>query len=122
LDLAAKANAACAAYQKAALAIPQPADFATNATAAASYLDKLKPLILTQFNTIKALTPNSSEKADFDKLIAAGAHQIALFDSADAKAHARDRTGLRDLQNAAVYKQNVLTPLELKLGFTTCAR
>jgi outer membrane murein-binding lipoprotein Lpp len=118
--LAAKVNAACTAYKTGVNAIPQPSDFVQNPVAAAAYLDKLKPFIDAEYNSITALQPDSSVKADFDAYVTDGKRQTALFNDARAKAHARNPAGLQDIRQAQVYKQTVLVPLERKLGFTAC--
>lgn len=119
-QLAARANAACTEYLNAVRAVPAPPDFATNSGAAAAYLDKIRPLVHREYQQITSLKPDSSVKADFDRYRAAAAHQLALFDSANAKAHARTPSALRDVQTAAAYKQSVLNPLDRRLGFTAC--
>jgi hypothetical protein len=119
-ELTAKVDGFCTAYHKAVAAISQPTDFFQNPVDAAAYLDKLKPLVHTEFNDIAALTPPGDVKADFETLVADGRHQLGLFDDADAKAHAKDPSGIKDVQDAAAYKRNVLDPLQSKLGFTAC--
>ena len=121
-QLAAKADAQCAAYTKAATAIPQPKDFATNPVSAAAFLDRLKPLVAAQERAMLALNPDSSVKALWDRFVAAGKHMTALFDDADAKAHAKDRTGLTDLEQLAAYKTSTADPLARQLGASTCAK
>jgi hypothetical protein len=119
-QLATKVNAACSAYTKGVNAIPVPSDYATNANAAAAYLDKLKPLVDAEKNAIVSLKPDSSVKADFDQYVTNGQHQYALFSDAVRKAHAADPSGLLDIQASQTYKRTVLEPLERKLGFTSC--
>jgi hypothetical protein len=121
-QLATKADAACSAYTKAATAIPQPKDFATNPVSAAAYLDKLKPLVAAQERAMLAVKPDSSAKALWDQFIAAGKHTTALFYDADAKAHAKDRSGLVDLERLAAYKTGTINPIAIQLGATACAK
>lgn len=121
-ELAARVNAACRSYVRASTAIPQPRDFATNPVSAAAYLDKLKPLVDSEHAAIAGLEPVPQVRARFARFRAASAHQLRLFDSALAKAHAKDPSGLRELVAASRYKQTVLVPLERSLGFTACAR
>jgi hypothetical protein len=121
-QLAAKVNAACTSYVKASTAIPQPRDFTTNPTSAAAYLDKLKPLVESEHSAIAGLTPSTGVRAQFEQFRAASTHQLGLFESALAKAHAKDPSGLRELVAASSYKRTVLVPLERSLGFTACAR
>jgi hypothetical protein len=121
-QLADKANAQCIAYAKAATAIPQPKDFATNPVAAAAFLDKVKPLVAAQERAMLALKPDSSAKALWDQFVAAGKHMTALFYDADAKAHAKDRAGLTDLAQFAAYKTSKADPLARQLGATACAK
>lgn len=119
--LAAKADAACSAFNEASAKIPQPSDFATNPTAAAAYLDKLKPLSAAFESTMLSLKPNASAKPLWDRFIAAGKHVSALIYDADAKAHAKNRAGLKDLAQIASYKQSRLNPIATQLGATVCA-
>jgi hypothetical protein len=121
-DLAAKVSAVCSSYTKAASAIPQPKDFFTNPLAAAAYLDKLKPLVATQEHAMQSLKPDSSVKPLWDQFLAAGEHTTALFNQADAKAHAKDRSGISDLVQATSYKQRTVNPLARQLGASACAR
>jgi hypothetical protein len=121
-DLANKADAVCSSYTKAASAISQPKDFFTNPVAAAAYLDKLKPLVATQEHAMQALKPDSSVKPLWDQFLAAGEHTTVLFNRADAKAHAKDRTGIGDLVRAASSKQRTVNPLARQLGASACAR
>jgi hypothetical protein len=69
-----------------------------------------------------ALTPDSGAKALWSQFVAAGEHVTALFYSAEAKAHAADRTGLADLEQAASHKQSTLIPLAQQLGASACAK
>lgn len=121
-QLANKSDAQCIAYSKAATAIPQPQDFATNPVSAAAFLDKVKPLVAAQQNAMLALKPDSSAKPLWDRFVAAGQHMTALFNDADAKAHAKDRRGLADLQALAAYKTSTADPLARQLGATACAK
>jgi hypothetical protein len=121
-ELASKADAQCTAYTKAATAIPQPKDFVTNPVSAAAYLDKLKPLVAAQEKAMLALKPDSSAKPLWDRFIAAGKHTTALFYDADAKAHAKDRAGLTDLEQLAAYKTGTVNPIATQLGATACAK
>jgi hypothetical protein len=121
-QLATKADAQCSAYTKAATAVPQPKDFATNPVSAAAYLDKLKPLVAAQENAMLALKPDSSAKALWDRFVAAGKHTTALFYDADGKAHVKDRRGLVDLEQLVAYKTGTVNPIATQLGATTCAK
>jgi hypothetical protein len=118
LDVA--VNAACATYLASVASIPVPSDFAQNPVAAAAYLDKVKPLVSAEYTAIESLVPHAGVKADFQTYQTDGKHQLALFNSALAKAHSRDPSGIQDIQALSVYKQSVLAPLESKLGFTGC--
>jgi hypothetical protein len=121
-QLAAKVNAACTSYVKASSAVPQPRDFTSNAASAAAYLDKLGPLVESEHAAIAGLKPVPELRARFEQFRAASSHQLGLFQSAVAKAHAKDSSGVRDLVAAARYKQSVLVPLERELAFTACER
>jgi hypothetical protein len=93
---------------------------ASRAIGDAGYLDKVKLFVQTEATTIEALRPADSVKARFETYVRDGKHQIALFDAADTKAHARDPAGLHDVAALQEYKQTALAPLERKLGFTGC--
>jgi hypothetical protein len=121
-QLAAKVNAACERYTKAALAVPQPSDFSQNPVHAASYLDKILALAQSTFGSLRGLSVQSGIKADYDAFLANEAHQLGLIGNAAAKAHARDRSGLRELQLAAAYKVSHIVPLDKRLGFTSCLK
>ena len=119
-QLDAKVNAACTSYNVAVKKIAVPSDFTTNAAAAATFLDRVRPLVAAEYNAIRSLKPDSSLKSDFSTYVADGKHQYALFNQVVAKAHAKDRSGLNDLRALSVYKETVLAPLDRKLGFTAC--
>jgi hypothetical protein len=121
-QLAARVNAACTSYVKASSAVAQPRDITSNASSAAAYLDKLKPLVESEHAAIVGLKPVPALRARFAQFRAASSHQLGLFESALTKAHAKDPSGLRDLVAATRYKQSVLVPLERELGFTACER
>jgi hypothetical protein len=121
-QLAAKANAACSAYTSAAGRITPPSDFTTNPVAAAAYLDKLRPLVTAQAHTLLGLKPAASAKPLWDQFTAGVKRLDALFYSADAKAHAKDRSGLSDLAQLATYKQSTLNPIANRLGASDCAK
>ena len=69
-----------------------------------------------------ALKPDSSVKPLWDQFVAGGEHLTALLGDADAKAHAKDRAGLADLEQLASYKTNTLNPVATQLGATECAK
>jgi hypothetical protein len=119
-ELVSGADAVCTSYIASESKIPVPKDFASNPAAAAKYLDQLKPLVDHEEAGFQALTPPSSEKADYQTLLADGKHQLALFDAADAAAHAGQSHGLRDVAAIQSYKKAALAPLERKLGFGKC--
>jgi hypothetical protein len=119
-QLAAQADAACAAFNQAAANIP----FSREPVVAASSLDKLKRVRATkQQSALLALKPDSSAKPLWDRYIAAVKHVGALFDDADAKAHANDRAGLIKLeQGISSYTHQTLIPIARQLGASTCAQ
>ena len=69
-----------------------------------------------------ALKPDSSAKALWDRFVAAGKHGTALFNDADAKAHAKDRRGLVDLEQLAAYKTSTVNSIATQLGAKACAK
>jgi hypothetical protein len=113
-QLAAQADATCAAFNQAAASIP----FSSEPVVAAASLDKLKRLGATKQQTaLLSLKPDSSAKPLWDRYIAAVKHVRALFDDADAKAHANDRPGLIKLQEGiSSYIQKTLIPIATQLG------
>jgi hypothetical protein len=121
-QLVARVNAACRSYVKASSAVPQPRDITSNASAAAAYLDTLRPLVESEHAAIAGLKPVPELRVRYAQFRAASSHQLRLFESALAKAHAKDPRGLRELVAATRYKQRVLVPLERELGFTACER
>jgi hypothetical protein len=121
-QLAAKASAICATYTNAATAIRVPSDINTNPDSVAAFLDKLKPLAEAQKSSILALKPASDVKSLWDQFVAAGSRATALLEDADAKAHAKDRTGLNDLRQIAAIHQGTIVPLARQLGATECAK
>jgi predicted Zn-dependent protease len=121
-QLAAKADAACTAYNEAAQAIPQPPDFPSNPVSSAAYLEKLKVPGAAFDKAVQSLKPNSSAKPLWDRFVAAGQHVGALQKDAEAKARANDRAGLaQDFQAVSTYLQSTLMPIAYQLGATVCA-
>ncbi len=117
-QLDSKVNAACSTYKTAAMAIPPPT--AKSPAAFAAYLDKVKPLISTESNQITGLKAGGSVTTDFASYVADAKHSIALFDDANAKAHAKDPGYLQALLAIARYNRTTVDPLDTKLGFTAC--
>jgi hypothetical protein len=119
-QLAAQADATCAAFNQAAANIP----FSSEPVVAASSLDKLKRLGDTKQQTaLLSLKPDGSAKPLWDRYIGAVKHVGALFDDADAKAHANDRAGLIKLQQGiSSYINQTLIPIATQLGATVCAQ
>jgi hypothetical protein len=117
-----KVNAICTQYRTAVAKIGAPADFATNPVAAAAYLDKVRPLADASVASVNALEPPSDLKAQFDDYRATASREAALLRSAAAKAHARDRSGLTDIQTISTLQQHTLWPAARRLGFTACQK
>jgi hypothetical protein len=121
-QLKAKVEPLCASYITKGKAISVPTDFTSNPVSAASYLDKVVALVEPLAGQIKALTPDSSVKADYNAWVQAFTHDIDLIKTAAAKAHAADRTGLETLNQEAAYDRTVTRPAATKLGFTGCSQ
>jgi hypothetical protein len=119
-QLAAQVNSVCSSFVSHGRQVPVPTDFATNPAAAAAYLDKIIKLTDDAYNTIKALAPDSSVATDFNAYVKAVGHDITLLKRADAKAHAKDRSGLAILAQETRYDRTVTRPLATKLGFVRC--
>lgn len=121
-QLAARADAACTAFNTGASKIQTPADLPRNPATAATYFDALKPLGDAFDRTMRSLKPNSTAKPLWDRFVAAGQHIGVLTDEADAKAHANDRSALIAIsQTVSHYQQTTLSPLANRLGATDCA-
>jgi hypothetical protein len=119
-ELVSKANAICAATQKAASAIPSPSNL-QDATAAAGYFDKLAPITAKETSDLEALKPDSSARGDWNSFIAAQKSANALLQKIKAKADAKDSSGLRDLRQVPAVGNKVQSTAT-KLGATTCAQ
>ena len=120
-QLAARADAACTAFNTGASKIQTPSDLPRNPVTAATYFDALKPLGAAFDRTILSLKPNSSAKPLWDRFVAAGKHIGALTDEADTRAHANDRTGLMAVaRTVSQYQQTTLNPIANRLGATVC--
>jgi Putative metallopeptidase len=120
-ELASRANAICASSTAAVNKIPAPADFSSNAVAAAAYLDKVVRLEQSGVNQLKGLKPASDVKAGYEAYLADLSHQLGLLRSADHKAHAKDSSGLQDLSAMQAYQQKTSHPAALRVGLTKCA-
>jgi hypothetical protein len=96
-DLAKKADAICATAKADSLKLKQPTDFATNPSAAATYLEKVSALTHKESDDLAALTPADDVKADYDALVAAEKKLVTGLDGVVAKAKAKDASGLKDL-------------------------
>jgi Putative metallopeptidase len=120
-ELASKANAICASSTAAVNRLKAPADFSTNAVAAAAYLDKVLRLEQSGVDQLKALQPASDVKADYQAYVADLSHQLGLLRGADRKAHAKDPSGLQDLTALQTYQQKTSHPAALRVGLTKCA-
>ena len=117
-QLAAKADAACAAFNQAVANIP----FSTDPAVAAQSLDKINQVGDTKQQTVlQTFKPNSSAKPLWDRYLAARDYVSTLFEAAAAKAHANDQAGLIDIQHRITsYVQHTVVPIASELGATGC--
>jgi Putative metallopeptidase len=120
-ELVSKANAICSTSTATINKIQAPADFSSNAVAAAAYLDKVLKFEQSGVDRLKALKPASDVKADYEAYMTDLSHQLGLLRSADRKAHAKDPSGLKDLDAIATYQKQTSHPAALRLGLTKCA-
>lgn len=118
--LVTKANAICAATQKAANAIPVPGSL-QDLAAAAAYFDKIAPLTDKETHDLSALKPDGSAAHDWNAFIAAQTSANTLLQTLKAKADARDASVLQDLAKVTTVGDQVLAAAS-KLGTVTCAK
>jgi hypothetical protein len=121
-EIASKLNAICRSNQAENANLKVPADFATNPVSAAAFLDQLKTRAFASLSTVQELKPNSAAKPGFDAFVSAVRHQLGLLVAADVMAHAKNPAGLRDIQAAVTYKQQIQNPAANSLGATECAK
>lgn len=113
-----KANALCVKAASDAKAFPVPADFKKNPAAAAAYLDKVVPLAQRLLADLKELKPASDVKADWNDFLAKEDTHLQVLDGVRQKAHARDKSGIADLE-----KDKTGPPANAaaaKAGLTSC--
>jgi hypothetical protein len=118
--LVAKANAICASANTQANAIRQPSSF-QNPAVAAAYFDKIEPIAFSSTEQLQKLSPDSSVSADWSAYMTARKNGLSLLQTLDAKAHARDVSGLRDLKRLPTVSAQ-LAAIASKLGASDCAR
>jgi Flp pilus assembly protein TadG len=119
-QLVSKAHAACTTLFSTLNSVPAPpGDFKTNASAAAQYLDSIKPAVDTFRKTIDGLQPPSSLKAKWTSFASIVDNTGSLLDSADTKAHARDPSGIADY-NKANANAPKLKATASAMGITGC--
>jgi hypothetical protein len=118
-QLAAKADAACVAFNQGAATIP----FSKDPSVAAKSLDQLIALGNTkQWSDLKSLKPDGAAKQIWDRYLAASGHVGTLMAQAAAKAHAGDQAGLIALQDAMnSYIQSNVNPIASELGANMCS-
>ncbi|MGI8556794.1 MAG: hypothetical protein ACR2ND_00545 [Solirubrobacteraceae bacterium] len=121
-DLAKQANKICADGQKQQLSAGSaPSDFRTNPTAAAAFLDKYVPIIDGVAAKLKGLKPAANVRDDWNAFAAKFEQATAFVDSARTKAHNRDKSGIKDIQQAAALG-TATSNAATKVGATTCAK
>jgi len=98
-----------------------PADFRANPTSAAAYLDKVTPITDKAVAALSALTPSSSVKDRWNDFILKNRSAQQALDSARARAHARDPSGLADFEAATGRLSQKLDVAARTVGATGCA-
>ncbi len=98
-----------------------PADFRTNPTSAAAYLDKVTPITDRAVAALSALTPSSSVKNQWNEFILKNRSAQQALDSSRARAHARDASGLADFEAATGRLSQKLDAAARAVGATGCA-
>jgi hypothetical protein len=118
-DLVAKANAICKTATATGNKIKAPASL-DNPTTAAAYFDKVAPLVEKEDHDLRALKPDSDVKADWNAYLTAEGKAVALLAKVTRKAHAKDPSGVTDLQNATTGPP--VQAAARKLGMTECEK
>jgi len=98
-----------------------PADFRTNPTSAAAYLDKTAPIADKTVAALSALTPSASVKDQWNDFILKNRSAQQALDSARARAHAQDPSGLADFEAATGRLSQKLDVAARAVGATGCA-
>jgi hypothetical protein len=120
-QLAAKANAICAAANAKGNKIQQPSDLLTNASAAAAYFNAVEPIAAQSTAQLAALKPDSSAKSDWNNYMALRQQGLTLLKTIQSKANAHDRSGIAVLQQSVALQRRVAAAANT-LGATTCAQ
>jgi hypothetical protein len=115
-----RANSICGAAQRQAQAVPAPANLSTT-TVAAAYFDKVAPITDAETTAIAALKPGSAVAADWNAFMVQQQGANELLQEIRAKADAKDRAALQELQLISGVAQKVAAAAR-KAGATTCAR
>jgi hypothetical protein len=97
-DLASKTTAICKDSATKIKGITQPSDFATNANAAAGYLDKIDAVYKDAQQKITALKPADSVKSQWSTITSKLGAVVKVVDDVTQKAHNHDQSGLSELQ------------------------
>ena len=119
-QLVSKLSAACTTLASAATSAgAPPSDFDTNPVSAAAYLDKAKPAGDAFRASIDKLVPPDSEKSAWNTFVATVDKADSLLDTADTKAHNKDRSGLTDYSKSNAAGAQIKADAA-QLGVTTC--
>ena len=118
----AKANAICQEGTRQVAAVgPLPADFTTNPTAAATYLDRVAPISDKASSELATLVPAGSVKAAWNDFVVKNRAAASALDAARTKAHGSDPSGIVDFQQATGPLTQVLDASARAVGATACA-
>lgn len=97
-QLASKTKRVCASSASKIRRIHQPSDFATNANAAAAYLQKVDVVYHDAEKQLSALTPVASVKTQWNTITTKLGALVAVVDDVTHKAQNKDQSGLAELQ------------------------
>jgi hypothetical protein len=117
-----KANAICQEGTARAEAVgAPPADIETNATSAASYLDRVVPISDKALSELQALMPGTGVKAAWNDFVAKSRAADLALDAARTKAHNDDPSGILDFEQATGPLTQALDASARAAGATACA-
>jgi hypothetical protein len=98
-QLASKTESVCKASADKIRGISQPSDFATNADAAAAYLDKVDAVYKDAQQQLSAVKPADSLKSQWATINSKLGAVVKVVDDVTQKAHKHDKSGLTQLQS-----------------------
>ena len=118
-DLTAKADSICSKATADVDAVNAPRSLA-DANVAAAYFDKVGPILQKETQDLADLEPAKDVKSDWEEFVAKQRAADDLLQTVRKKAHAKDPSGLKDLQKISV-AGNAVHAAATKVGATECA-